>query len=522
MPRKRSNGITVTFSNWMVNEGRARIFFVLFVLSQIAYFAQSYYSLWTAANLATFRSVLQHGLPIARGAANVLNYLCALILFTVCRNLISGLRSTFLNRIIPFDKNITFHIWIAYSIVFWTLVHVIAHYFNYLNVSKALPISAEDLSLQSGPGWTGQVISVAFFLMVTSAAEAVRRKYFEMFWYTHHLFIIFFGGLLMHGSFCFIKADFGDPCRGGPMFWKWWLASGVAYLVERLYREYRGRQKTKISKVVQHPSKTIEIQIKKDQFVAQAGQYIFICCPEISLFEWHPFTLTSSPYEDFVSIHTRVVGDWTQKMAYRLGCRFGDKGEETLEKPTTLPFIMIDGGYGSASEDVYDYEAAILVGAGIGVTPFASILKDIWYRYTNNSGLKDLKKVYFIWTCRDKEAFEWFSDLLVTLEEENLDHFLEIHSYLTGKLKDNEVKNIYINTGDGGKDAITGLRAGTHFGRPNWDQIFGGIRDKHPGADVGVFFCGPKVLSQVLHKMSNKYTQATPDGTRFYYGKENF
>ena len=35
---------------------------------------------------------------------------------------------------------------------------------------------------------------------------------------------------------------------------------------------------------------------------------------------------------------------------------------------------MIDGGYGSASEDWIDYDVAVLVGAGIGVTPFASIL----------------------------------------------------------------------------------------------------------------------------------------------------
>lgn len=76
--------------------------------------------------------------------------------------------------------------------------------------------TASDLSFYSGPGWTGQVIVVAFFLMVTSAMEAVRRKYFEMFWFTHHLFVVFFGGLLMHGSFCFIKGDNkGDPCRGG-------------------------------------------------------------------------------------------------------------------------------------------------------------------------------------------------------------------------------------------------------------------------------------------------------------------
>ena len=214
------------------------------------------------------------GLPFARGAANVINLNCALILFTVCRNLISALRGTLLGRIIPFDKNITFHIWVAYSIVFWTMVHVIAHFFNYLNLSESLKKSPEHLSFLTGPGWTGNLISVTFFLMVTSAMEAVRRKYFEMFWITHHLFIVFFGGLLMHGSFCFIKLNPGSPdvCNGGPTFWKWCISSGAVYLFERLYREYRGRLPTKISKVVQHPSKVVELQFKKSSFKAKAGK----------------------------------------------------------------------------------------------------------------------------------------------------------------------------------------------------------------------------------------------------------
>jgi NADPH oxidase 2 len=36
------------------------------------------------------------------------------------------------------------------------------------------------------------------------------------------------------------------------------------------------------------------------------------------------------------------------------------------------------------------------------------------------------------------------------------------------------------------KDAITSLRAPTHFGRPNWDRVFGSISEKHPETDVGV------------------------------------
>lgn len=36
------------------------------------------------------------------------------------------------------------------------------------------------------------------------------------------------------------------------------------------------------------------------------------------------------------------------------------------------------------------------------------------------------------------------------------------------------------------KDAITSLRAPTHFGRPNWDRVFPSIADRHPDTDVGV------------------------------------
>jgi predicted ferric reductase len=36
----------------------------------------------------------------------------------------------------------------------------------------------------------------------------------------------------------------------------------------------------------------MELQIKKEKTTTRAGQYIYINCPEISFFQWHPFTLT--------------------------------------------------------------------------------------------------------------------------------------------------------------------------------------------------------------------------------------
>ncbi|KAI9332204.1 ferric reductase NAD binding domain-containing protein [Obelidium mucronatum] len=523
--RSRKSKWRLQFDNYLVNEAPKHFWLAVWVIAQIAYYIQGYYQLWTSPVTATFRTILSHGLPIARSAANLINMNCGLILFTVCRNIISMARVTFLGRYVPFDKNITFHICIAWAIVFWSFVHCAAHFYNFYAVELFLgsdTVTATQVNFLSGPGSTGQVITLCLFLMVSSAMEAVRRKHFEIFWFTHHLFIMFFGGTLMHGSFCLIKGDSGDVCRGGPTFWKFWIGSAVFYLIERILREVRGRAKTYISKVVQHPSNVVEVQITKPSCKTKAGQYIFLHCPEIATYEWHPFTLTSSPNEKFISVHIRVVGDFTTAFARRLGCRFGGKEEEGMTPPTSLPTVMVDGPYGSASEDVFDYEVAVLVGAGIGVTPFASILKTIWYRVKLADSLIKLRKTYFVWVCRDKDAFEWFQDLLLTIEEENLDGFLEIMTYLTASLKPNEINNVLLNNEEGGSDAITGLRSRTIFGRPNWDAVFKDFSIAHRGTDIGVFFCGPKVISQALHKACNKWTDAGENGTRFFYGKENF
>ena len=72
-------------------------------------------------------------------------------------------------------------------------------------------------------------------------------------------------------------------------------------------------------------------------------------------------------------------------MAKACGCDFENKkdgGKDaggkvigTAANPPlnrVLPRVMVDGPFGSASEDFLNYETVLLVGGGIGVTPFAS------------------------------------------------------------------------------------------------------------------------------------------------------
>lgn len=66
--------------------------------------------------------------------------------------------------------------------------------------------------------------------------------------------------------------------------------------------------------IVMHPSKVLELQLMKNGFKMDVGQYIFLNCPAISQLEWHPFTMTSAPEEDFFTVHIRSAGNWTDKL----------------------------------------------------------------------------------------------------------------------------------------------------------------------------------------------------------------
>jgi hypothetical protein len=97
-----------------------------------------------------------------------------------------------------------------------------------------------------------------------------------------------------------------------------------------------------------------------------------------------------------------------------------------------------------------------------------------------------LSKVYFTWVIRDYGTAEWFHSLLHAIEEQDTQGRIEINIYLTAKIKEDEMNNIIVQDVGAEKDAITSLRAPTHFGRPNWDRVFPSIVEKHPETDVGV------------------------------------
>ncbi|GAA5908688.1 uncharacterized protein JCM6883_004140 [Sporobolomyces salmoneus] len=513
---------------------------IVWVLVQLAVFGVGVTKYLLKDTFTTARSTFGPTFVIARSAALVLHVDVAFILFPICRGFVSRLRRSRLNEVVPFEKNIEFHQIVAWSIVFWTLVHTVAHLVNFWLLAVVFsPSSVRDrivtyllANFTTGPGATGWLMILFLGVMCFFAIERNRKKNFERFQWSHLLFIPFFGCWQLHGMFCMIKPDKPPLCSWNiiGVFWKYILLSLVLFSFERILREYRARQRTWINTVIQHPSKVVEIQFKKEGLKIAAGQYILINCPTVSLTEWHPFSVTSAQEEDFVSVHIRVVGDFTEALAETLGCKWTteDKDDEgaqvvPISFSRVLPRIMIDGPFGAASEDVLDHEVSILIGAGIGVTPFSSVLKHIWYQLNSPTRKLKLRKVYFFWICRDFGSFKWFQSLLLAIEAQDTSGLIEIHTYLTCPLALDQVNNIITNSVSSPRDAVTRLRAGTHYGRPNFAKLFSKIASNHKGVkEVGVFFCGPKPMANDLETLCKKLSRIGSEGVKFAWRKENF
>ncbi|XP_033624639.1 NADPH oxidase 5-like [Asterias rubens] len=201
--------------------------------------------------------------------------------------------------------------------------------------------------------------------------------------------------------------------------------------------------------------------------------------------------------------------------------------------------VHIQGPYGTPSTSIFQSEHAVLIGAGIGVTPFASIVQSIIYRHhsilnecpnCNHSWVDNekqeralrVKKVDFIWMNRNYMAFEWFVDLLLHLENEqshySLDRFLDIHLFMTG-MKRFDMKNIGLQMAldlvheKEERDLLTGLRTKLQAGRPDWKKLFNKLKSENKGK-VSVYFCGAPALGAVIRSHCNDFN--------FTFHKEKF
>ncbi|XP_013785082.1 NADPH oxidase 5-like [Limulus polyphemus] len=250
---------------------------------------------------------------LARACGHCLNFTCMFVLLPVLRLSLTWLRTHGFSQYLPVDHGVYFHKLTAWFIIFYSIFHTIMHICNFARVSEG------DSSLtvwllfttEVGIGWvggaaclTGWILLVILFVMFVCAQKCVRQRgMFEVFHYSHKLYIVFWLVLILHG----------------PNFLKWFIGPALIFVVEmtcKMRMVYTKQGQTCVLSGTLLPSKVIQLVVKRPRhFEFCPGDYVFIRIPVIAQFEWHPFTISSAPeLEDVITLHIRAVGEWTNRL----------------------------------------------------------------------------------------------------------------------------------------------------------------------------------------------------------------
>lgn len=338
-----------------------RAFLLLFLIGYVAMVGIFYFwGFYKQFKVAADEPVMRYFIATARGAGFVLNITTALVILLASKLLITLIRETPLQLVLPLDNSFPyFHVVVGYTIVAAVCVHAVFHF---------VWIAGWD---NWEWGWfgfnmsviTGIIILITFATMLVFATRKQRREHFRRFYVVHVVgAVIFFALLFVHGLY-----------YREPETYKWITGPIVIYLLDRAIRHFRTKSASiglsnEGFELKGHG--IIFLRIPK-QFGYRAGQYAELLIPEINR-EWHPFTIASAPHEDEMHFFIKALGDWT--------CALEEKLKERQENPDKdLPplTIRMKGPYGAPAQHVRSYHRVVLVSGGVGSTPFSSICKSL-------------------------------------------------------------------------------------------------------------------------------------------------
>jgi NADPH oxidase 5 len=469
-----ARGGTSSRSEWLERGWTPFVVVALFALANAALLTAGMLQKSRGGHAASFVSQL------SRASTRPIELDGALILFPVLRRLVTWVRRTWLGRALVVDDAVDFHRIVGHTLFALCVVHATTTLVGYSQATKPLV-----MQLETERALTGMALLAVFAVMWVFSWQIVRRsRRFELFYFTHLLYVVWFVLAVAHA----------------PGFVGWAGVSLVGLVVEQGLRWKRRGRRVEVRQLRALRSGVTRVELKRpEDFAFNPGDYLFLRIPAIARHEWHPFTVTSAPESAVLTVHVRALGNWTSAL-------------RRLAEPAApaSPFVAhVDGPYGSPSAHVFGSRFAVLVGAGIGVTPFASILESIVLR-ANGKGErpKTLERAHFFWLNRDRYSFEWFAALLAELERIDGAGVLDVSIWMTGGRAGVTATALELareaSRAAGDRDLLTGLKTRTQMGYPDWDSVLYSIAKTHAPAKVDVYFCGPPGLGKAVRRAARK------------------
>ncbi|KAI8364592.1 hypothetical protein BD560DRAFT_402828 [Blakeslea trispora] len=180
----------------------------------------------------------------------------------------------------------------------------------------------------------------------------------------------------------------------------------------------------------------IAIRLSNPMKAHYVGQYISLCIPAISPFQWHPFTITSIAHNGSDSQNTIEVcvvarGNFTRKLYQKV-----DSTQELR--------VFVSGPFGSThirpSELLQSHNSIVIASGGAGVTFGMRLLRDLTNTLlqfnqendTNSVNPWKTQDIRFYWSVRDPLELEWFREELekISYTYDNTKQLPQLHVQL--------------------------------------------------------------------------------------------
>ncbi|XP_024969137.1 ferric reduction oxidase 2-like [Cynara cardunculus var. scolymus] len=244
------------------------------------------------------------------------------------------------------ECSIKYHIWLGHT----TMVFFTAH--DHLCLIQM--VKWEKIGISNVAGEVALLTGIAIW---STTIPRIRRSIFELFFYTHHLYILFVVFFILHAgfSYCWIT-----------------LPGFYLFLIDRLLRFLQSQQKVRLVSARVLPCQAVELNFAKTPGLHyNSMSSIFINIPSISKLQWHPFSITSSSNLDLekLSVVVKSEGTWSQKLYEEL----------SLPSPIDHLQVSVEGPYGPASTNFHQYDNLVMFSGGSGITPFISIIRELLY-----------------------------------------------------------------------------------------------------------------------------------------------
>ncbi|KAI3543674.1 FAD-binding domain-containing protein [Colletotrichum abscissum] len=348
------------------------------------------FGVWQCVKYATtpqYRAAFGWGVVLAKTCAGMLYPTFFFLILSMSRYFSTLLRRSYrVSRFINWDLSQSFHIKISCLALALATLHAVGHLTGSFyhgsrpgNQDAVAAVLGPDAVprpyveyVRSLPGFTGITALGLFYLLALLSMPAVRRWNYEVFQLAHLLMYPIIGLMMAHGTAALLQ---------WPMFGYFLAVPTLLILVERVVRVGTGFHRIRATLTVLD-GETVEVAAtipSERMWKYRAGQYVFLQVPAISAFQWHPFTVSICQGREF-RLHIKTDGNWTKRLR-----DLGGKGEGEADAATEIE-VGINGPFGAPAQRFYDFNHTIIVGSGIGVTPFSGILADLQARDDEEHG----------------------------------------------------------------------------------------------------------------------------------------